>query len=111
MNRKIQTVEKGVSSWPRSSDCWGWTDQGIRNVKQTAVQAEALKAMAQKMSVTLKDIYWTVGPHDVVIVMEAPDEGTVTSLLLSLGALSNVRTQTLRGFSAEEVNRIITKMP
>ena len=52
----------------------GWTDQGIRNVKQTTARAEAFKAMAQKVGVTVKDIYWTVGPHDVVIVMEAPDE-------------------------------------
>lgn len=89
----------------------GWTDQGIRNVKQTTARAEAFKAMAQKVGVPVKDIYWTVGPHDVVIVMEAPDEETVTSLLLSVGMLGNVRTQTLRGFSAEEMNRIITKMP
>ncbi len=89
----------------------GWTDQGIRNVKQTTARAEAFKAMAQKVRVTVKDIYWTVGPHDVVIVMGAPNEETVTSLLLGLGALGNVRTQTLRSFSAEEMNRIITKMP
>ena len=89
----------------------GFTDQGIRSVKQTTARAEAFKAMAQKVGVTVKDIYWTVGPHDVVIVMEAPDEETVTSLLLSVGALGNVRTQTLRSFSAEEMNRIITKMP
>lgn len=52
-----------------------------------------------------------MGPYDVVLVMEAPDEATITSLLLSLGALGNVRTQTLRGFSAEEMNRILAKMP
>lgn len=51
------------------------------------------------------------GSYDVVLVMEAPDEETLTSLLLSLGALGNVRTQTLRGFSAEEMDRIIAKMP
>ena len=89
----------------------GWTDQGIRTVKQTTARAEAFKAMAQKVGVTVKDIYWTVGPYDLVIVMEAPDEETLSSVLLSVGALGNVRTQTLRGFSAEEMNRIITKMP
>ena len=89
----------------------GWTDQGIRNVKRTTARAKAFKAMAQKVGVTVKDIYWTVGPYDVVLVMEAPDEVTITSLLLSLGALGNVRTQTLRAFSAEEMSRIIAKMP
>ena len=89
----------------------GWTDQGIRTVKQTTARAEAFKAMAQEVGITVKDLYWTVGPYDVVIVMEAPDEETVTSLLLSVGTLGNVRTQTLRGFSAEEMTRIIAKMP
>ena len=89
----------------------GFTDQGIRNVKQTTARAEAFKAMAQKVGVTVKDFYWTVGPYDMVIVMEAPDEETLSSVLLSAGALGNVRGQTLRGFSAEEMNRIIAKMP
>ncbi len=89
----------------------GFTDQGIRNVKQTTARAEAFKAIAQRLGVTVKDIYWTVGLYDLVIVMEAPDEETLSALLLSVGALGNVRTQTLRGFSAEEMNRIIAKMP
>ncbi len=88
----------------------GWTDQGIRNVKQTTARADAFKAMAHRVGVTVKEIYWTVGPYDLVMVMEGPDEETVTALLLSLGALGNVRTQTLRGFSEEEEKRIIAKM-
>lgn len=89
----------------------GWTDQGIRNVKQTTARAEAFKEMAQRLGVTVKDIYWTVGLYDLVLVMEAADEETLSTLLLSAGALGNVRTQTLRGYSAEEMNRIIAKMP
>lgn len=88
----------------------GFTDQGIRKVKQTTKRADAFRAMARKSGVTVKHIYWTVGAYDVVIVMEAPDDETATAALLSLGALGNVRTQTLRAFSAEEMNRIIKKM-
>ncbi len=88
----------------------GFTDQGIRKVKQTTKRADAFKAIARKTGVTVKDIYWTVGAYDVVIVMEAPDDESATAALLSLGALGNVRTQTLRAFSAAEMNRIIGKM-
>ena len=88
----------------------GFTDEGIRKVKQTTKRAEAFKAMARKRGVTVKDIYWTVGAYDVVIVMDAPDDETATAVIMSLGALGNVRTQTLRAFSAEEMNRIIGKM-
>lgn len=67
--------------------------------------------MAQKVGVTVKADYWPLGQYDGVIVLDAPHEETATALLLSLGALGNVRTHTLRAFSAEEMNRIIAKMP
>lgn len=49
-----------------------WTDQGIRNVKQTTERAKAFKAMAQKVGVTVKADYWTLGQYDGVIVLDAP---------------------------------------
>lgn len=88
-----------------------FTDQGIRNVTETTKRAEAFKAMAKKGGVTVKEIYWTMGAYDVVLIVDAPDDETATAVIMSLGALGNVRTQTLRAFSAEEMNRIITKMP
>lgn len=87
-----------------------FTDQGIRNVKDTPKRAEAFKTMAQKLGVTIKESYWTLGPYDVVTILEAPDEEAITTLGLSVGALGNVRTQTLRAFSAEEMERILSKM-
>ncbi len=88
-----------------------FTDQGIRNIQQSPDRAQAFKEMAEKAGVKVKDIYMTVGNYDIVVVLDGPDDETVTSVLLSLGALGNVRTQTLRAFSIEERNRIIAKMP
>jgi uncharacterized protein with GYD domain len=87
-----------------------YTDQGIHNVKDTAKRADAFKAMAQKAGATVKGIYWTQGQYDLVSILEAPNEEAATSLLLSVGALGNVRTQTLRAFSAEEIGRILSKI-
>ena len=87
-----------------------FTDQGIRNIKKSPNRAEQFKELAGNMGVKVKDIYWTVGSHDVVAVMEGSDEA-VTAVLLTLGALGNVRTETLRSFSAYEVGQIIEKMP
>lgn len=66
--------------------------------------------MAEKLGVALKSAYYTVGAHDVVVVLEGPDEA-ITSVLLKLGSLGNVRTQTMRAFSAEEIRAIVGKMP
>jgi uncharacterized protein with GYD domain len=87
-----------------------FTEQGIRNVKETTKRAEALKEMARKVGATVKETYWTLGQYDVVAIVEAPDETAVTALGLSVGALGNVRTQTLRAFSAEEIGNILKKM-
>ena len=88
-----------------------FTDQGIRNVKQTVERAKAFKTLADRMGAHLNDIYWTQGPYDVVLNLEVQDEETCMSLLLSLGSLGNVRSQTLRAFSIEEMGRILAKIP
>lgn len=87
-----------------------FTDQGIRNVKDTTKRATALKEMAKKVGATVKEIFWTLGQFDVITILEAPDETAVTALGLSAGALGNVRTQTLRAFNAEEITRILGKI-
>ena len=87
-----------------------FTDQGIRNVKDTTKRAEAVKAAGKKVGVTVKDLYWTLGQYDTVLVADAQDEAAMTSFGLTVGAHGNVRTQTLRAFSAEEMGRIIGKM-
>jgi uncharacterized protein with GYD domain len=87
-----------------------FTEQGIRNVKDTPNRADAFKDMARKAGVTVKEQYWTLGAHDIVAIVEAPDDIAVTAVGLSVGALGNVRTQTLRAFSKTEMATIVGKM-
>jgi uncharacterized protein with GYD domain len=87
-----------------------FTDQGIRNVKDSPDRSDAFRSLAEKLGVTVKNVYWTVGHYDIVVVMEGSDEA-VTAALLKVGSLGNVRTETLRAFSADEMKRIISKMP
>jgi uncharacterized protein with GYD domain len=62
------------------------------------------------MGGTIKDIYWTVGPYDVVVVAEFPDDTTgTTAFLLALASQGNVRTTTLRAFNRDEVAEILQK--
>ena len=87
-----------------------FTDQGIKAVKDTTKRAEAFKTLAKQNGVTIKDLYWTLGSYDVVAIMDAPDEMTVTALELSLAQAGNVRTQTMRGFSADEMGKILERV-
>jgi uncharacterized protein with GYD domain len=87
-----------------------FTDQGIKAVKDTTKRAEAFRTLAKKNGVTIKDLYWTLGSYDVVAIMDAPDEMTVTAIELSLAQAGNVRTQTMRGFSADEMGKILERV-
>ena len=87
-----------------------FTDQGIRTVKETTKRAEALHALGKKVGVTVKEVYWTLGQYDVATIVEAQDEASVTAFGLSVGAHGNVRTQTLRAFSADEMGKILGRM-
>ena len=87
-----------------------FSDQGIRSVKDTTKRVEMVKAAAKKLGITVKDVYWTLGQYDTVLIAEAPDEAAMTAFGLTVGAHGNVRTQTLRAFSAEEMGRIIGKI-
>jgi uncharacterized protein with GYD domain len=87
-----------------------FTDQGIRNVKDTTKRADAVRELAKKFAVTAKEFFWTLGSYDVVAIFEAPDDASMTALGLAIGAGGNVRTQTLRAFSRDEMNAVLTKV-
>ena len=87
-----------------------FTDQGIRNVKDTTKRADAIREASKKFGVTVKDIYWTLGSYDTVAIFEAPDDASVTALGLAIGQLGFVRTQTLRAFSQAEMGDILKKL-
>jgi uncharacterized protein with GYD domain len=88
----------------------GFTDQGIRNVKETIGRAVAFKEMAKKSGITVKDLYWTLGQYDVIAICEAPDDEAATALSLSVSSRGNVRSQTLRAFPFDEMKMILGKM-
>ena len=87
-----------------------YTDQGIRSVKDTTKRADAVKELARKMGIETKSIYWTVGKYDVVATFEAPDDASMTALSLALSSAGNIRTQTMRAFTKDEVTGILAKL-
>ena len=87
-----------------------FTEQGVRNARDSPKRADAFKELAKTFGVTVKDIVWTQGRYDIVTLIEAPDESSAMTLNLSLAALGNVRTETMRAFSAAEMTKIVGKM-
>ncbi len=88
-----------------------FTDQGIRNIKETTKRADAAKEMAGRFGVKMKDIYWTQGQYDLVTLCEGQDEAAISAFGLALTSAGNIRFQTLRAFSRDEMNGILSKLP
>jgi uncharacterized protein with GYD domain len=84
-----------------------FTDQGVRNLKDSPQRADAFNAYAEKAGVQIVGQYWTIGSHDGVLILEAPSEETAASVLLHLAAGGNVRTTTLRAFDWAEAQDLI----
>lgn len=83
-----------------------FTDQGIKNVKDSPDRLQAFKSSAEKLGLKVKESYYCVGVHDVVIISEGTVEA-LTAALLKTAALGNVRTQTLRAFTPDEFKKIL----
>lgn len=87
-----------------------WTDQGIRNVRSTVERADGVKQLAQKYGASVAQLYWTVGPYDIVTIFEAPDEEAATAFALEVSSSGSVRTTTMRAYDREEMSAIIERM-
>lgn len=87
-----------------------FTDQGIRNVKDTTKRADGVRDLAKKFGVKVSEIYWTLGSYDVVAIFESPDDTSITAMALALGSGGNVRTQVLRAFDRDEMKDILAKL-
>ena len=94
---------------PRFLTLINFTEQGMRNFKDTTKRADAFVKKAKEAGVTVNTVLWTVGAYDGAVLFDAPDEQTAAGLMVSLAAQGNVRTQTLRAFDREEIAGVVSK--
>ena len=87
-----------------------FTDQGIRNIKDTVKRGDAAAAEAEKGGTKIIEEFWTMGAYDVVLLVDAPDDETMTAFMLKVGSLGNVKTETMRAFGREEMEKILAKI-
>ena len=88
-----------------------WTDQGVRSaVKDTVQRVAQARTAWEPLGVRIEAVYWTLGGHDLVGVLDAPDDATLAAGLLRLGAAGNVRSQTLRAFDEAEMEALLGQL-
>lgn len=87
-----------------------WTDQGIRNVRESPKRLDGAKEMLKGMGGEIKTFYLVMGGHDLIVVYEAPDDAVAARFTMMLGMLGNVRTETLKAFPEHAYREIINSL-
>ena len=87
-----------------------WTDQGVRNVKDSPKRLDTGRAVAKKLGMEMKDFYMTMGEYDMVVIYEAPDDAVAARCTLLLAQLGSVRTKTLKAFPEAAYREIINSL-
>ena len=96
---------------PHYVSLFDWTDQGVRNAKDSPGRYDEAARMAQeKYGVRIRQHVWTVGPHDVVGFVEAPDDESLSAFLLELASAGNLRSTTLRAYDRDEMSAVLGRM-
>ena len=88
-----------------------WTGQGIQNVKDMTKRFQEGMAVFEQMGIKILSFHWTSGRYDAIAITEAPDDETASAVALNLGSQGNIRTETMRAHSTEDMERILGKMP
>ena len=84
-----------------------FTEQGLKNIRETRKRAENFEAAARKRGAKVTGAYWALGAFDGVLIFDAPDDETAAGLMLELASLGNVQTQTARAFTAAEMEKVL----
>lgn len=87
-----------------------WTEQGVRNVKDTVERARGVRELFASMGVNAREFFWTMGQYDVILTFDAPDDETMMRATLAVVMRGNLRTTTLRALGEQEMERVLAEL-
>ena len=88
-----------------------WTEQGVRDIKQSPERLDAAKQAIQAAGGRMVFFYMTMGEYDMATLIEAPDDESAATVLLALGSQGSIRSTTMKAFTEDEYRGIIGSLP
>ncbi len=88
-----------------------YSQKGMANIKESPNRAEAARGLARKCGAEMTDLYLTMGEHDLVAIVEAPNDDAVAKFALAVGSIGNVRSKTLKAFTEDQFREIVQSLP
>jgi uncharacterized protein with GYD domain len=108
--RTLRVTENEEAEMPNYVVLVNWTEEGVKNVKETMERTDKGTDLAKKHGTEFKQAFWTVGPYDMVAIFESPDDETLSAHLLEICASGYVRTTTMRAYDREEMSGILQRI-
>ena len=87
------------------------TDHGVQLRREFPAKIDSLKKIYRDAGVEMKAAYHSTGPFEGLQIVEAPDDSTVTKLVLILESDGLVRMQTRRLYTVEEYRKMVAELP
>ncbi|MBS0358658.1 MAG: GYD domain-containing protein [Proteobacteria bacterium] len=88
-----------------------YTDQGIKNIKESPNRVKKAKELFHKLGAEVKDFYFLMGQYDLLFIVQASNDTVIAECVLALGSLGNVRSETLLAFNESEFSKICSDLP
>ena len=92
---------------PRYVALVSFTEQGVRDIKNSLKRADRFKKLAAKHKVKVREIHWTMGKYDILVTFDAPSDAALSAFTLENASLGNVRTETFRAYTRDEFADIL----
>lgn len=96
---------------PKYVTLYSFTNQGVGAVKESPARLKAAIEAAEAAGMKIHAAYYTEGPHDLVVISEAEDAKKASAFTLATVSAGNVRSLTMRAWSAEEFEEIVGMIP
>jgi len=94
---------------PRYVVLYRFTDQGLKNIKDTVKRAQEVRKQNEARGFKVVGTYWTQGRYDIVSIVESPDEESMNAGLFNIAQVGNVHSETLRAYDEAEMSRALSK--
>jgi uncharacterized protein with GYD domain len=88
-----------------------WTDQGIRNVKDSPKRTAAARELGKKLGIEIKHLFLTTGDSDLLAIVEAADGSNLAKFAMMIGGQGNVRSKTVRAWPEAEFLKLVSELP
>ena len=78
-----------------------------RTSRSSPDRIEAERENIAALGGSIKDVYFTMGQHDFVVIFEFPDDEAMMKFMMHVGTQGNVQTVAMRAFPLDQASEMI----